>query len=153
MWIDETFARRKELAERATPGPWTGHHGDPNYVDGSICCGDKYLAKCNLCLWPDRCEIINPEEQRANTLHIAANSPDVILADINEIERLLYKLNRLEKEVDWLISTKIVEEWNGRFVGAPNKDNSGYAVYPTKAEAVASWREAARKAVETSHEN
>ena len=54
---------------------------------------------------------------------------------------------RLEKEADWLISTKIVEEWNGGFVGAKNKDNSGYAVYPTKAEAVASWREAARKAI------
>ena len=64
------------------------------------------------------------------------------------ILRLRAQVERLEKEEDWLISTKIVEEWNGRFVGAQNKDNSGYAVYPTKAEAVASWREAARKAVE-----
>lgn len=70
------------------------------------------------------------------------------MADIDEILRLRAQVERLEKEADWLISTKIVEEWNGRFVGAQNKDNSGYAVYPTKAEAVASWREAARKAIE-----
>lgn len=54
---------------------------------------------------------------------------------------------QLRKEIDWLISTQIVEEWNGRFVGAPNKDNSGYVVYPIKADAVASWRAAACSAV------
>lgn len=58
------------------------------------------------------------------------------------------QLERLEREADWLTGEKIVTEWNGRFVGAPNAANDGYVVYPTKSEAVASWRRAARKAVE-----
>ena len=70
------------------------------------------------------------------------------MADIDEILRLRAQVERLEKEADWLISEKIVEEWNGRFVGAFNADKGGLVVYESQAVAVASWREAARKAVE-----
>lgn len=127
----EALLARRALAEKATPGPWR-EKGEEVY---SLDFDGKYYPLGDSMI----------EEDAA---HIAANSPDVVMADIDEILRLRAQVERLEKEVDWLISTKIVEEWNGRFVGAQNKDNSGYAVYPTKAEAVASWREAARKAVE-----
>lgn len=83
---------------------------------------------------------------------MTATWQDALSHWLPELKRLRTEVERLEKEADWLISTKIVEEWNGRFVGAQNKDNSGYAVYPTKAEAVASWREAAHKAVEANHD-
>ena len=62
------------------------------------------------------------------------------------------EVERLRKEVDWLISEKIVEEWNGRFVGAFDADKGGLAVYESRAEAVTSWREAARRAVEKTDE-
>ena len=86
--------------------------------------------------------------EESDAAHIAANSPDVVMADIDEILRLRAQVERLEKEADWLISEKIVEEWNGRFVGAFNANKGGLVVYESQAEAVASWREAARKTVE-----
>ena len=89
---------------------------------------------------------------RAEVERMKKGADWIIEINLDEIRRLLDEIKRLEKEADWLISTKIVEEWNGRFVGAPNKDNSGYAVYPTKAEAVASWRKSAREAVEDEYD-
>ena len=50
------------------------------------------------------------------------------------------QLERLNQEADWLIRERIVAEWNGRFVGAPNAAKDGYVIYPTKSEAVEEWR-------------
>lgn len=138
----ESLLFRRALAEKATPGPWKSVYDYcvlPNIYDDRP--ANVLIADCS-------CEHDHDKKTKANALYIAANSPDVVMADIDEILRLREQVERLEKEADWLISTKIMEEWNGRFVGAQNKDNSGYAVYPTKAEAVTSWREAARKAME-----
>ena len=128
----ESLLARRALAEKATSGPWIRERGFLVYGP-----------------WRDRPVsgkegILNP----ADASHIAANSPDVVMADIDEILRLRAQVERLEKEADWLISEKIVEEWNGRFVGAFNADKGGLVVYESQAVAVASWREAARKAVE-----
>lgn len=137
----ESLLARRALASKATPGPWKkGIALRQGY-------GVDAIWDCSGALVADTEKSVSPCEE-SDAAHIAANSPDVVMADIDEILRLRAQVERLEKEADWLISTKIVEEWNGRFVGAQNKDNSGYAVYPTKAEAVASWREAARKAIE-----
>jgi hypothetical protein len=46
----------------------------------------------------------------------------------------------MDREADWLIRERIVAEWNGRFVGAPNAAKDGYVIYPTKSEAVEEWR-------------
>ena len=148
MCIDETFAHRKELADRATPGLWTGHQGAPHYVDGTLCGGDKFIAKCNLYLEPGRCEIVKQEEQRANTLHIAANSPEVILGDINEIERLHYKLNQVEAEADWLALVLANAGCGVPLTEYMNEDVNGMS--PPDPE---HWREAARKAVEVNNED
>lgn len=138
----ESLLASRALAEKATKGDWymvrLPHPSDHFNVRASFSAANvEQICRCNA----------PTDANKANAAHIATNSPDVVMADIDEILRLRAQVERLEKEADWLISTKIVEEWNGRFVGAQNKDNSGYAVYPTKAEAVASWREAARKAI------
>ena len=54
--------------------------------------------------------------------------------------RLCRELERMDREADWLIRERIVAEWNGRFVGAPNAAKDGYVIYPTKSEAVEEWR-------------
>lgn len=41
-------------------------------------------------------------EQRANAAHIAANSPVVVMAHVDEILRLRAEVERMEKEADWL---------------------------------------------------
>ena len=56
------------------------------------------------------------------------------------IFRLCRELERMDREADWLIRERIVAEWNGRFVGAPNAAKDGYVIYPTKSEAVEEWR-------------
>ena len=139
----ESLLARRELAEKATPGPW----GQVIAGLERVVIDSKGTVVCTVCLDEDFSDKETERQVLANLYYIAVNSPAIVMADIDEILRLRAQVERLEKEADWLISTKIVEEWNGRFVGAQNKDNSGYAVYPTKAEAVASWREAARKAI------
>ena len=42
------------------------------------------------------------------------------------IFRLCRELERMDREADWLIRERIVAEWNGRFVGAPNAAKDGY---------------------------
>lgn len=133
----EALLARRELAEKATPEKWNLLQifaEDENYV-GPETWADMGKAVC-ICRYAKDAQ------------YIAANSPDVVMADIDEILRLRAQVERLEKEADWLISEKIVEEWNGRFVGAFNADKGGLVVYESQADAVASWREAARKAVE-----
>ena len=43
--------------------------------------------------------------------------------------RLCRELERMDREADWLIRERIVAEWNGRFVGAPNAAKDGYVIY------------------------
>ena len=136
---------RRALAEKATPGPCKkGIALRQGY-------GVDAIWDCSGALVADTEKSVSPCEE-SDAAHIAANSPDVVMADIDEILRLRAQVERLEKEADWLISEKIVEEWNGRFVGAFNADKGGLVVYESQAVAVASWREAARKAVEENHD-
>lgn len=53
----------------------------------------------------------------------------------------------LGREADWLADKLVYQTANGKYVGAPCADEFGYRKFPTREEAVASWREAARKAV------
>ena len=138
----EALLARRALAEKATPGPWEKDDID-NVFRKPTKTSEEYQA---VVLLGQQEGIYHPT--KANAAHIAANSPDVVMADIDEILRLRAEVERLEKEADWLTSEKIVQKWNGRFVGAPYKDNRGYAVYETQAEAVASWRAAARQGAE-----
>ncbi len=145
----ESLLARRELAEKATPGPW----GQVIAGLERVVIDSKGTVVCTVCLDEDFSDKETERQVLANLYYIAVNSPAIVMADIDEILRLRAQVERLEKEADWLISEKIVEEWNGRFVGAFNADKGGLVVYESQAEAVASWREAARKAVEENHEN
>ena len=153
----ESLFARRALAEKATPGPWIRERGFLVYGPWR---GRPVSGKEG---------ILNP----ADAAHIAANSPDVVMDDIDEILRLRAevefwrqetqdvrenfertlqcerdKTDRLEREADWLA---LVLANAG--CGIPLTEYIGEAVNGMSPPAPEHWREAARKAVETSHEN
>lgn len=214
----ESLLARRGLAEEATPGPWKSVYDYcvlPNIYDDRP--ANVLIADCSR-------EHDHDKKTKANALYIAANSPDVVMADIDEILRLRTEneklrksveiqrgmvqeayqtaalawggeipsplpghthmteeeacamfdhlncpwcggsghvddcdeadqavkatLERLEKEADWLA---LVLANAG--CGIPLTEYIGEAVNGMSPPAPEHWREAARKAVETSHEN
>ncbi len=213
----ESLLARRALAEKATPGPWKkGIALRQGYgVDAIWDCNDTLVADS---------EFSESPREESDIAHIAANSPDVVMADIDEILRLRAEneklrksvgiqrgmvqeayqtaalawggeipsplpghtrmteeeacamfdhlncpwcggsghvddcdeadqavkatLERLEKEADWLA---LVLANAG--CGIPLTEYIGEAVNGMSPPAPEHWREAARKAVETSHEN
>lgn len=154
----ESLLARRELAEKATPGPWIRERGFLVYGPWR---GRPVSGKEG---------ILNP----ADAAHIAANSPDVVMDDIDEILRLRAevefwrqetqdvrenfertlqcerdKTDRLEREADWLAeqlsySCSFTGEHN---CGIPKPCPKTYGCGCLDVEAE-EWREAARKAVE-----
>ena len=105
---DAALRERLELAEKATKGPWIKRSRDFQGEDGfgweskpTVEAEDKMV-----CLFYDRDvdadDVDNDEDDAA---HIAANSPDVVKADIEEILRLRAENERLNKEADLLAKT------------------------------------------------
>lgn len=135
----ESLLARRELAEKATPGPWKP--GTSVFLkQETIIASMGYIAAEPIGVsYPTTCY---------NFAHIAANSPDVVMDDIDEILRLRAQVERLEKEADWLA---LVLANAG--CGIPLTEYIGEAVNGMYPPAPEHWREAARKAVETSHEN
>lgn len=152
----EALLARRELAEKATPGPWREKGEEVYSLDFD---GEYYPLGDSMI-----------EEDAA---HIAANDPSTVIADIDEILRLRAevefwrqetqdvrenfertlqcerdKTDRLEREADWLA---LVLANAG--CGIPLTEYIGEAVNGMSPPAPEHWREAARKAVETSHEN
>lgn len=76
--------------------------------------------------------------------HIAANSPDVVTADIDEILRLRVEVGRLEKEADWLATHVANALREPALIAHLHYLSKGLTV-PPSSETI---REAARKAVE-----
>ncbi len=97
-------------------------------------------------------KMTDPGISGRNAAHIAANSPDVVMADIDEILRLREQVERLEKEADWLAEYcwkkpeaeyhPLREMRGGFYCGACPHDH----------DCRKCWREAARKAVEENHD-
>lgn len=95
----EALLARRALAEKATPGKWK--------ITGVSAVNGCY---CHRLIYSDE----NPHHMitfmhnmsnckcAEDAAHIAANSPDVVIASINEILNLRAQVVRLEKEVDWL---------------------------------------------------
>ena len=127
---------RRELAEKATPGPWE--------VDKSEITSAVYVET-------DWGHLIC-ESDDEDAAHIAANSPDVVMADIDEILRLRAQVERLEKEADWLAEycwKKPEAEYH------PLREMRGgfyCGTCPHDHDCRKCWREAARKAVEANHD-
>ena len=163
----ESLLARRGLAEEATPGPWKSVYDYcvlPNIYDDRP--ANVLIADCSR-------EHDHDKKTKANALYIAANDPSTVIADIDEILRLRAevkfwrqetqdvrenfertlqcerdKTDRLEREADWLA---LVLANAG--CGIPLTEYIGEAVNGMSPPAPEHWREAARKAVETSHEN
>lgn len=128
----ESLLARRALAGKATPGPWE--------VDKSEITSVVYVET-------DWGHLIC-ESDDEDAAHIAANSPDVVMADIDEILRLRAQVERLEKEADWLAEycwKKPEAEYH------PLREMRGgfyCGTCPHDHDCRKCWREAARKAVE-----
>lgn len=89
---DAALHERLELAEKATQGPWKSDEVvtrkkdfEPSYV---VKDKDGFTIV----------DVIPVSAYQANAAHIAASSPDVVRADIEEILRLRQEVARLELE-------------------------------------------------------
>lgn len=125
---------RKMLAEKATPGPWLiNDRNTSTPFDISI--------KNGTCF----CQIVWGTK-RQDITHIAANSPDVVIATIGELLRLREEKERLEKEADWLAERLAKYCVDDAEKECPLIDVCPEGSCPTIT--TSSWREAARRAVE-----
>ncbi len=144
----EALLARRALAEKATKGDWymvrLTHPSDHFNVRASFSAANvEQICQCNA----------PTDANKANAAHIATNSPDVVMADIDEILRLRAQVERLEKEADWLaencwkkpeVEYHPLREMRGGFF---------CDACPYDYDCRKCWREAARKAVEENHEN
>lgn len=141
---DAALRERLEITGKATPkGESTLWMVDPA-VPRDLCVRDAYNER-----------ILTMEDCTATATahHIAANHPDVVRADIEEILRLRKEVARLNKEADWFIEYI----WNRDIFRCPMPE--GYrcehrfklvcCLDPEDTEIRGRcWREVARKAVE-----
>ena len=105
---NEALLARRAIAERATPGPWMqvirpSELGDGSFFDCVKIGGGDFPTAL---YYPDEDGYVGDTQVQdmkdANSAHISANSPEVIMADIDEILRLRAEVERLNKEADWL---------------------------------------------------
>ena len=89
--IDDERKRLRELAEKATPGPWEAvlekdERGQPvPYYRGLIALlenGDRYLSVVNA-----GSKTVEEKEWEPNCSFIAAASPDVVLKLLDELDK------------------------------------------------------------------
>lgn len=114
---------RRAIAAQATPGPWWMDSA-PWFVPLT------YTVRCKA----GNVTGLNAHEDAA---HIAANSPHIVQADIDEILRLRAEVEQVEREANWL-AQKIIER----------SDICGARKCTMPRNCVRCQREAARKAVE-----
>ncbi len=103
----EALLARRELAEKATPGPWE-KDGDDIYTEWSreeypergyeaeVECFSEIRVATTENYSPD----ISDDETAGNAAHIAANSPDVVIATIDELLRLREENARLKEGLE-----------------------------------------------------
>lgn len=92
---DAALRERLELAKKATPeGERTMWTVDPA-VRGDLCIRDAFN---------ERMLTMEDSTDMATAQHIAANHPDVVCADLEEILALRAEVERLRAREDWLIT-------------------------------------------------
>lgn len=141
---DAALRERLELAKKAVPKGektiWTADFASPH----ETCVRDAFTER-----------ILTMEDytDQATAAHIAASSPDVVRADIEEILQLREEVARLNREADWFIEYI----WNKDIFRCPMPE--GYkcehkfkhiCCLDSEETEIRGrcWREAARKAVE-----
>lgn len=92
---EAALRERLVIAEKAAQGPWyhvlaaiVGTKESPEDNDATCICFTEWGCS---------------GDPQANAAHIAASSPDVVWADIEEILRLRKEVAWLNKEADWLV--------------------------------------------------
>lgn len=138
----ERLQRIRELAEKATPGPWgTDEKGRGVYTHAAVSedrtfgygCGYRFICDLN---GGEYHEYENAEEQLNTAAHISANYPGAVMVYIDEILRLRKQVALLNKEADWL---------------AEHMPKTSMIDGKAKVQCLRGmqeWRETARKAVE-----
>ena len=135
---DAALRERLRIAEKAAQGPWKLDEVITKRKDFE----PSYVVK-------DRegftiADVLPIAEHRNTAANIAANSPDVVRADIEEILRLRAENERLNREADWL----------AKALGVQVRDSFGCAwCWLSESDmcngnCTESLRNAARKAVE-----
>ena len=135
---DAALRERLMIAEKAAQGPWKldevltkRKDFEPSYV---VKDRDGFTIV----------DVLPTAAYQANAVNIAANSPDVVKADIEEILRLRAENERLNREANWL----------AKALGVQVKDSFGCAWCwlsesdKCNGDCTESLRNAARKAVE-----
>ena len=135
---DAALRERLMIAEKAAQGPWKldevltkRKDFEPSYV---VKDRDGFTIV----------DVLPTAAYQANAVNIAANSPDVVKADIEEILRLRAENERLNREADWL----------AKALGVQVKDSFGCSWCwlsesdMCNGDCTESLRNAARKAVE-----
>lgn len=148
---NEALLERRALAEKATEGPWEqASDADALMSD----CWRFIMAKREDASSIHSYEIadVSAYGRREDAAHIAANSPDVVMADIDEIIRLRAENTWLDREAIYLATllTLITDpeigldsqksEVTRELVDLIKEKHSRTTVY--------TWLKAARKAVE-----
>lgn len=146
----EALLARRALAEKATPGPWkpTIYFDASPYVEAP---GDKNVLGNSIAWLCPRDPEMSCQRPR-DAAHIAANSPDVVMADINEILRLRAEVERLEREADWLANEledmdhcPYLANWEPDWCTCLDTPEDGFECNEDFKEC---WRKAAREALE-----
>lgn len=89
----EMLAKLKAKAKKATPGPWAVRKYNGGPYPGPFQIWRQAV--------PEALVSISVEGAR-NAEYISANDPQTVMALIDEIIRLRAKVERLEREADWL---------------------------------------------------
>lgn len=101
----EALLKHRAIAEKATPGPWRSGEESQKAID------DEYDI-WSVVYGPERVAIVEEGRYMAgNRAHIAANSPDVVKAHVDETLRLRAEVKRLEREADWLAQAAANNGW------------------------------------------
>lgn len=105
----EVLLARREMAERAAPGPWKkGIALRRGYgVDAALDCNGALIADT---------EFSDSPREESNIAHIAANSPDVVIATIDELLRLRDEIEQYKDSIQSLqhVANKTLAECNFR---------------------------------------
>lgn len=136
---DAAMRERLELAGKATPkGESTLWMVDPA-VPRDLCIRDAFNER-----------ILTMEDctATATAAHIAASSPDVVRADIEEILRLRAEVERLNKVSHYLAERlSPLNVTRRKYIGATLEDGYGNALFLTREEAIRSWLDEANREV------
>lgn len=140
---DAALRERLEIAGKATKGPWKSDVIPPEMVGAR----PRYVIR-------DGKGIVIVEDVhhfaswQKTGLHIAASSPDVVRADIEEILRLRQDVARLN-EVSHYLAERLspLNVTRRKYIGATLEDGYGNDLFLTREEAIQSWLDEANREV------